>query len=246
MDLKQEKSTVVQIEMNYRKIKRYFHYLITLLLFINSYKIYSDDFQSWNIISLSGQLTEQLSLRFENQFRVGNYWQNLNYVHLDLTAEYQPSTKWILIGFSYREIFARYNNSIFKEERMPVLFFTLKYTKNKFSIENRNRFEYKYYTYQDDTWYYRNKTKIKYKIPYGNNDSFALPYISNELFVDIKQTRMLQENRFILGIDFVFSNKYTLGSFYEVRTYTFSNSNHIINDHILGFVFDILFPFNKS
>lgn len=97
---------------------------------------------------------------------------------------------------------------------------------NKFSIENRSRFEHRAKTAgRDDDTFYRNRTKIKIPVKKGNETQFT-PFFSNGTYFDI-QTPRVHRNDSVAGISKKFNDSLAMDFFYQYRRNFQSGTKHI-------------------
>ena len=100
----------------------------------------------------------------------------------------------------------------------------------KFSIENRSRFEHRFKTNggNDDT-FYRNRTKLKFPIKRREKEVFT-PLISNDTYFDLQNPR-IHRNDTVLGISKTINKYLTVEPFYQFRQNFQSSTKYI---HIVG------------
>lgn len=176
--------------------------IIALSLFLIS-KLYAyddGDFQVWNTDVEELQLKKNLKLVFEEEFRWANDASEFYYQHYDAGLAYALNKTWT-VGGGYRQIYSRTAvNKPWRAESDPYLFFTYFGELAGFKFDDRSRFEYQYYSYQDDTGRYRNKLTIK--APWKFTKLEIQPFISDEFFMMIGGDQGLNQNRLSAGFNF--------------------------------------------
>ena len=107
----------------------------------------------------------------------------------------------------------------------------------KFSIENRSRFEQRIKTNRrTDNTFYRNRTKFKIPIK-KNGETIFTPFFSNGTYFDLRNTR-IHRNDTVGGISKKFTKHFTTDFYYQYRR-NFQSRTKLI--HIIG----INFKFKK-
>ena len=184
------------------KIKLSFFICISLFLgLISNVFAYNDgDFQIWNTDVEEFQLNKKLKLLFEEEFRWGNDASEFFYQHYDAGLAYAINKTWT-VGGGYRQIYQRSSaNSPWQAESDPYLFFAYYGDIAGFKFDDRNRFEYQYYSYQADTGRYRNKLTVK--APWKFTKLEIQPFVSDEFFVMIGGDQGFNQNRLSAGFVF--------------------------------------------
>jgi hypothetical protein len=87
----------------------------------------------------------------------------------------------------------------FKEENEPYLVGTFFADIKGFAFDSRNRFEYRNFDYQKDSWRYRNKFTLKFPWKFTKLD--ISPFVSDELLIGISnRITELNQNRAYAGL----------------------------------------------
>jgi len=175
--------------------------IIVLSLFsITKLYAYDDgDFQVWNTDIEEVQLNKNLKLVFEEEFRWANNASEFYYQHYDVGLAYALNKTWS-VGGGYRQIYSRTVHQSWRSESSPYLFFTYFGELVGFKFDDRNRFEYQYYSFQADTGRYRNKLTVK--APWKFTRLEIQPFISEEFFIMIGGDQGLNQNRLSAGFVF--------------------------------------------
>ncbi len=183
------------------------------LFFIAKLYAYDDgDFQVWNTDVEEIQLKQNLKLVFEQEFRWGNNASEFYYQHYDVGLAYALN-KTFSVGGGYRQIYARVARSKpWQTESDPYLFFTYFGELAGFKFDDRNRFEYQYYSFQSDTGRYRNKLTVK--APWKITKLEIQPFVSEEFFVMIGNDQGLNQNRLSAGFAFSFLKNFKAEFYY--------------------------------
>jgi len=178
--------------------KRFFLVIILLFYFVALAQAYDDgDFQIWNTDVEEITLKKDLKLVFEQEFRWGNNASEFYYQHYDAGLTYALDKAW-LVGAGYRQIYQRSNtNTSWQGESAPYALVTYFGEFAGFKFDDRNRLEYQYYSYQNDTGRYRNKFTVK--APWKFTKLEIQPFVSEEIFIMIGNSQGFNQNRLFGG-----------------------------------------------
>ena len=177
--------------------------LLTLLLWLifTGFKAYAydnGDFQIWNTDTEEMKLNKKSKLVFEQEFRLGDNASDFYYQHYDVGYVYDLN-KQLNLGIGYRYI-KELKNKAFRVENEPYLIATLFWGLAGFKFDDRNRFEYRTFNYnQVDSGRYRNKLTVK--LPWKFTKKEIQPYLADEIFIRFNGTD-LNQNRFSFGLGF--------------------------------------------
>lgn len=152
------------------------------------------DFQVWNTENQEFKVNKELKITTEEEFRWGNDASDFYYHHYDAGFVYGVN-KNLDLGVNYRQVYEKKSGD-FKEENRPYINGTLKFDLSGFKLEDRNRFEYRHFDYQEDSWRYRNKFTLR--SPWKFTKLEIQPYLADEIFVDLNE-RIFNRNRFYSG-----------------------------------------------
>lgn len=152
---------------------------ILLVLCGRAYSYDDHDFQVWNTDTQELKINKKLKVALEEEFRWGDNANIFYYHHYDLSAMFTVN-KYLSVGGGYRHIY-ELKNGKFKLENDPFMVATIAVEGYGFSLESRNRMEYRHFDYQDDSWRYRNKFTLKF--PWKFTRLEIQPYIADEIFV---------------------------------------------------------------
>lgn len=159
--------------------------IIYLILLISN-GVWSQNFESWNTINVSGKLNDksQIAIEGEQRYNITNTY--IRYFHFDVGYVRKISEKSKL-GFYYRELYELKNNIRVIESRPHIdYFFEYK------GFKLRTRAEYQFKQISEDLF------RIRFR-PYHQSKIFKNlnPYISNEFFFS---KYGFVRNRFNMGI----------------------------------------------
>jgi len=188
------------------------------------------DFQVWNTDTQDFKLNKKLKATLEEEFRWADNASIFYYHHYDIGVSYVVN-KYLAVGGGYRHIY-ELRKGKFKLENDPYMTATLSVEKRGFSLDSRNRLEYRHFDYQDDLWRYRNKFTLKF--PWKITKLEIQPYVSNEIFVvfgdNIKSD--FNQNRFSAGLGMKLTKNIKAEIYYMLQS---SKSSDIWKDtNILG------------
>lgn len=171
------------------------------LLFLGQVQAYNDgDFQIWNTDLQEIKLKPNFNLVLEQEFRWGNNSSEFYYQHYDAGLTYALNKIW-LVGAGYRQIYQRSNvHTSWQAESAPYLFVTFSGDLFGFKFDDRNRLEYQYYSYQNDTGRYRNKLTIK--APWKITRLEIQPFVADEVFIMLGNAQGFNQNRLSGGFSF--------------------------------------------
>lgn len=162
-----------------------------------TYAFDNHDFQTWNTNVEEVKLNKSSKLMFEEEFRWGDNASDFYYQHYD--AGYQYSlTKYLSLGGDYRYVREKKTDK-FRPESEPYFAAYANWKLMDFQFSDRTRIEYRYYTYQTDSWRFRNKLDIKF--PWKFTKFEIQPLVADEFFFRFNGID-INENRLYGGIGF--------------------------------------------
>lgn len=204
------------------------------MLCSKAYAYDDGDFQVWNTDSEEFKITDKSKITLEEEFRWADNASEFHYHHYDLGLSYSLK-KYLSLGGGYRQVY-ELKRGKFKQEHEPYLAATLFYDCLGFKLDDRNRLEYRHFSYQRDAWRYRNKftVRLPWKLaPLRKCASFEIqPYISDEIFVGFAAITELSQNRFSPGLSMNFT-KNLKGEVYYMLQRT-KSSGKWVDANILG------------
>lgn len=169
---------------------------------VNAYAYQEGDFQIWHTEAQDIAIVKGAKAAFEQEFRYWNDASELHYQHYDFGLVLSPN-KHFDLGLFYRQIYERRKTAgKFLPEECPNINATIKYSFWGFDLEDRNRFEYRIFDYQDSNCRYRNKVTLK--LPWSFTPWKIRPYFADEIFVRIDDSVIFNQNRFTAGIGMEF------------------------------------------
>lgn len=164
-----------------------------LFLSANAFAYDDGDFQIWNTDVEEVQLKKDLKLVLEQEFRWGNNSSEFYYQHYDAGLAYAIDKTWA-VGAGYRQIYQRSNtNRPWQAESSPYAFVTYATEFAGFKFDDRNRLEFQYFSYQNETGRYRNKFTVK--APWKFTKLEIQPFVSEEIFIMIGNSQGFNQNR---------------------------------------------------
>jgi hypothetical protein len=186
---------------------------LTLLLTAKVYAYDDGDFQVWNTDVEEFKINDKTKIALEEEFRWGDNANQFYYHHYDLGLSYALN-KYLNVGGGYRQVYELKSGS-FKPEEEPYITTTLLGSLKGFKFDDRNRLEYRHFSYQTDAWRYRNKLTVK--SPWKFTKMEIQPYISDELFVGFGTISQFNENRFSSGLTFNLTKNIKAEIYYMLR-----------------------------
>lgn len=160
--------------------KVYFLMIMLALVLATKVYAYSDgDFQVWNTDIQDFKVNKNLKAVLEEEFRWGGNSSEFYYHHYDAGLFYSLNKYWNL-GGGYRHVY-ELSKGKFKLENEPYMTAAVSLTKNGYTLESRNRLEYRHFDYQSDSWRYRNKFTLKF--PWKLTKMEIQPYAADEIYV---------------------------------------------------------------
>lgn len=179
------------------KIARYAAGALIILSAATVHAYQEGDFQIWNTDAESVTIVKGAKLAFEQELRWWNDATELHYQHYDFGLVLSPN-KYFDLGFFYRQIYERRKSGgKFMPEECPNVNVTGKIDLWGFGLEDRNRFEYRHFSWQDDNCRYRNKVTVR--SPWKFTPLRLNPYVANEIFVRLDDNAVFNQNRFSAG-----------------------------------------------
>ena len=153
------------------------------------------DFQVWHTENQDVKINKETKLTLEEEFRFGDSAHEFYYQHYDAGLLYDVN-KNFSVGVNYRQVY-ELKGGEFKEENRPHINAILKGELGGFQLDDRNRFEYRHFDYQEDFWQYRNKFTARFPWKFTKLD--IRPYLADEIFVNLKESDF-SRNRFYSGL----------------------------------------------
>lgn len=173
--------------------------VLSFLLGAISFEAYAyedGDFQIWHTENQEIKISNETKATFEEEFRWGDDATDFYYHHYDYGIMANAG-KYISVGVNYRQVYEQ-KKWEFKTENRPHVNLALKYELWGFKLEDRNRFEYRHFDYQDDSCRYRNKATIK--LPVNIAKIEVAPYVADEIFISTNGSG-LDRNRLYSGLE---------------------------------------------
>lgn len=184
------------------------------LMGVNAYAYDSGDFQVWNTEAEEVKINDNVKVTAEEEFRWGDNANQLYYYHFDAGLLYAFNKNFDL-GINYRQVYERKKGK-FRPENRPNINAILKWGLWGASLSDRNRFEYRHFDYQTDSWRYRNKFTIV--SPWKFTRMKIQPYIADEVFISFIGAAF-NNNRFYSGFGFTLT-KNIKGELYYLLQHT--------------------------
>jgi hypothetical protein len=192
------------------------------------------DFQVWHTEVQEKEINEVSRIALEEEIRFGDNASEFYYHHYDLGYSYDMN-KYLTLGINYRQVYEMKNGN-FKIENRPHINATFKTDVLGFKCDDRNRLEYRHFTYQEDSWRYRNKFTVKF--PWKFTAFKIQPYVADEIFLNLNGIDF-NRNRFYAGIGFNLTKSVKGEIFYLLQG---SKSSGIWTDaNVLGTKLKLLF-----
>ncbi len=174
-------------------IKNFLKILIpTMLLFGDTHEIP----QFWNAYKVSGSLSENYTVSFENDFRTYNLGEEMHYFHGDIGISFSVFESYNL-SVNFREVY-ELKSGVWQQEHRPHVTLSKKMNIGNLGFSGRTRIEYRLKQDKDGIIRSRDMVALKY------NRSFTkfelVPYIADEIFFDFDKSE-LNRNRIYLGVE---------------------------------------------
>lgn len=214
--------------------KKYFFTILTLACILvqsaNSFA-QEEDFQSWNNISVSKEIVDDLNVNFKQEVRLFNNATDLKDYITVIGANYRLN-KYAKFGALYRLTVANDFDQSTSYEHRWYADAALRYRKSRFILGYRFRYQLSYDDFTINNWsHIRNRFSVKYDIP----KSKILPFTEYEFYYalnnPIKNT--IEKSRFTMGLEYGVTKYLDLSAYYRIqkrRTY----GSKPYNRYILG------------
>jgi len=187
---------------------------LVLFLSIKAHAYDNGDFQVWNTDVEELKVNDKTKIALEEEFRWGDNANEFYYHHYDLGLFYNLN-KYLNVGGGHRQIY-ELKSGYFKPEEAPYVTATLFGDLKGFKFDDRNRVEYRHFSYQTDSWRYRNKFTIKF--PWKFTKIEIQPYVSDEMLIVFGAIDQFNENRFSPGISFNLTKNIKAELYYMLRS----------------------------
>lgn len=192
--------------------------LVIFILFVFSSLCFArDDWQLVNTYDFKHKVSDRLDLTLQLEQKLNRDLGNYYYYHFQPGFVYQLN-EFLDFGLSYcyiEEEEERDGGDLWEDENRLVIDPVLKWKAVGFSLDNRLRFEYRYFDLDKDKWRYRNRLRIKRKISLGGFE-FS-PFLSEEIFYDFNYDEFNQ-NRFDLGMEKKINEDIALNLYYRIQS----------------------------
>lgn len=152
----------------------------------------SVEFEFWQVYDLKHKVSEQWNFTLRTEWRWEEVYSNLFLHQHDIGFQYKHD-KWSYHLFYRHKL--RDTNSGWDTEPETLLDVHRTWDLSQFKIDNRSRFEYRWYDYD---WIYRNRTTFIKNI--GNFCGDLELYLSNEFF--IRNFERYRRNRIAAGFGY--------------------------------------------
>ena len=203
-----------------------FKFFTTILfIFIFCFSLFSQkqpDAGMWNTFSLEKEITNDLSICFDQELRFKENYSRLNLLYTNISADYNVFKGFnVSIGYRFIDKYRIENRFSFRNRLMGDI--SYKYKFNKVTISYRSRLQAEVRDYYSSEvgkipeWYWRNKFELKYKI------SKFTPYAGTEFRYQILDPRNPNSNhglhraRMYAGVDYDINKRNTIGAYYLVQ-----------------------------
>ena len=189
--------------------------LVVMLLTIAGVSYGKEDSQIWSDASLSFRMSDYWKFTFSEEFRFND--GDSIYHHSDVGISTDKLFENMDVGLNYRLYYHRKDGGQeWKQVHSPHLNFTFKSDLFDMPVSNRSRFQFLDNEEGQDYWKYRNKTTLKldkwftvYKFK---------PYVSNEIFINLRDDTQLNRNRASAGLTHKLSKNVDMKLFYLLQT----------------------------
>jgi len=172
-------------------------FLFLGLILLSTVKIYAyddGDFQIWHTEAQETAINKNLKVTLEEEFRFGDNSNEFYYHHYDGGLVYALN-KNLDIGLNFRRVYEKVRGKLRIENR-PHINITPKWEMFGLKFEDRSRFQYRNFDYQEEYWQYRNKLTLK--SPWKFTKMEIQPYLADEVFVVLNDGE-LNRNRYYAG-----------------------------------------------
>lgn len=169
---------------------------LVFALYVQAFGYDDGDFQVWNTETEEFKINDKLKVALEEEFRWGNNANEFFYHHYDTGVSFSVNKHWSF-GTGYRHVY-ELKRGKFKQENEPYITATLTAPIQNFSFDTRSRLEYRHFSFQPDSWRYRNKCTLKF--PWKMTALKIQPYVADEVLMSFASgTNQLNQNRIACG-----------------------------------------------
>jgi Protein of unknown function (DUF2490) len=168
------------------------------------------DNQSWNDVQIAVPITSKLNGIFSGTLRFGRNFRRPVDERIGFQISYKANKYFTLAsGIVYRAAQPTATRKIIETRLIESI--TANLPIKKYSLSNRNTYEFHLINSRADVWWYRNKTQIERDIKIGKTK--IKPFAYAEFFYNGTQKRWFR-GRFVGGISKKFNKNLTLDIFY--------------------------------
>jgi len=216
-------------------VKKFILAVALLSLATAAYAYDDHDFQVWNTDAEEIKINARARIALEQEFRWGDNAGELFYQHYDAGLFYDLN-KHLNIGGGYRQIYFKSGDK-FRPEEAPFITATLSGDWKGFRFDDRSRLEYRHFSYQTDSWRYRNKFTMKFPWKFGRME--IQPYVSDEVLIVFGVIDQFNENRFASGLGFSLFKNLKAEIYYMLRSV--KGTGAWIDSNVLGTKLKLVF-----
>jgi hypothetical protein len=208
--------------------------LIKIVIMLTSLISYQSnayaDLESWNFletrVKLNNDIYPKTGLRVLSRTFINQRTQGLGDVLIRTGPLFEISS-WFVLGFNGTLSINRDIHNLARQEMRFEVEPSFNFRYGNLNFNDRNRLEYRLSPNQNTLWY-RNQLKINYT----QKDLKFIPFISNEVFLELGSNQ-IKQNRASLGIGFNINDNTKIDLGYILRN-RYTEQSKWENDHILS------------
>jgi Protein of unknown function (DUF2490) len=168
------------------------------------------DNQSWNDLQITVPITKKLNGIFSGTLRIGRNFRRPVDERVGFQLSYKANKNFTFAsGVLYRAAQPFANRKTYETRFIGSVTATLPI--GKYSLSNRNQYEYRFQNSRANNWNYRNRTQLEREITIGKTK--VKPFIYAEFFYDGARKDWFR-GRYAAGVSKKFNKNFTLDVYY--------------------------------
>ncbi len=183
----------------------------------------------WQTIGFDYDMNKDWKITVREEFRFGKSGGDPYLHNTDVGLVYKSLGDWIDVGLNYKKDFEKDSSGKFRRENRPNLNIMVKGKLFDLDVSDRLRLEYRDLDTKEDVWRFRNKTAVN--LPFKLTKFNLQPYIADEIFINLGESR-INQNRFFAGLSFKLSKNVKTSVYYMFKSN--KQSSGWLNTHVIG------------
>lgn len=183
----------------------------------------------WQTVGFDYDMNKDWKITVREELRFGKSGGDPYLHNTDVGLVYKSFGDWIDVGLNFKKEFEKDSSGKYRGENRPNLNIMVKGKLFDLDVGDRLRLEYRDLETKEDVWRFRNKTVVN--LPFRVTEFNLQPYIADEIFINLGQSR-INQNRFYSGLSFKLSKNLKTSVYYMLKSS--KQSSGWSNTNIIG------------